>query len=140
MLGKCGGHGGVLPSTQLKPRGGGGVKGQAEDHRSMRPPSVVWSEDRMLDEGGGGGALTKHLALEEQWERSAATPGVTGATSKHESSVTMGLSFMRSDSGCTIPRRRQHPASGRSASGRANPLSQRSSQRSSSEDIVQSMW
>ena len=49
------------------------------------------------------------------------SPGVTGATSKHESSVTLGLSFMRSESGCdttqTAHRVQERMFSGRSRHG-----------------------
>lgn len=37
------------------------------------------------------------------WERSAATPGVTGATSKQVRAVTRGLSFISSERGCPMP-------------------------------------
>merc|ERR1719464_1315239 len=44
-----------------------------------------------------------HLAPVQMCERSAATPGVMGATSKQVRAVTRGLSFMSKESGCPIP-------------------------------------
>mmetsp|Transcript_13014 Transcript_13014/g.33529 ORF Transcript_13014/g.33529 Transcript_13014/m.33529 type:complete len:318 (+) Transcript_13014:249-1202(+) len=44
-----------------------------------------------------------HEELVAMWERSAATPGVMGATSKHVSAVTLGLIFSSSESGWPMP-------------------------------------
>mmetsp|Transcript_36749 Transcript_36749/g.55476 ORF Transcript_36749/g.55476 Transcript_36749/m.55476 type:complete len:222 (+) Transcript_36749:579-1244(+) len=43
------------------------------------------------------------LAPVAMCERSAATPGVMGATSKHVNSVTLGFNFSNKDRGCPMP-------------------------------------